>query len=125
MARSRTSRPMAQSGVLQASRIQLIRGLVRTMTKPTSPPGLISLPQVSSAVGRLFRWETDTGTVKGVVVGVADDGAGVQALVVEIGGTTRRPDGSTYHVTWSLGPGRRAVESNDVIRACGWTAAAE
>ena len=52
---------MAQSGVLQASRIQLIRGLVRTMTMPTSPPGLISLPQVSSAVGRLFRWETHTG----------------------------------------------------------------
>jgi hypothetical protein len=68
---------------------------------------------------------TDTGTVKGVVVGVADDGAGVQALVVEIGGTTRRPDGSTYHVTWSLGPGRDAVESNDVIRERGWTATGE
>jgi hypothetical protein len=52
---------MAQSGVLQASRIQLIRGLVRTMTKPTSPPtDPASLPQVSSAAGRLFRWETDT-----------------------------------------------------------------
>ena len=61
----------------------------------------------------------------GVVVGAADDGAGVQALVVEIGSTTRRPDGSTYHVTWSLGPGRRAVESNDVTRERGWTAADE
>jgi hypothetical protein len=27
------ARPLAQSGVLQASRVQLIRGLVRTMTK--------------------------------------------------------------------------------------------
>jgi hypothetical protein len=62
---------------------------------------------------------------EGFVVGVADDGAGVQALVVEIGGTARRPDGSTYHVTWSLGPGRRAVESNDAIRERGWTAAGE
>ena len=62
---------------------------------------------------------------EGVVVGVADDGAGVQALVVEIGGTTRRPDGSTYHVTWSLGPGRRTVESNDAIRDRGWTATGE
>src|SRR5215218_9502505 len=53
MARSRTSRPLAQSGVLQASRVQLIRGLVRTMTKPTSPPtDLASLPQVSFPVGR-------------------------------------------------------------------------
>jgi hypothetical protein len=58
-------------------------------------------------------------------VGVADDGAGVQALVVEIGGTARRPDGSTYHITWSLRPGRRPVESNDVIREHGWTTTAE
>ena len=62
---------------------------------------------------------------EGFVVGVADDGKGVQALVVEIGGTTRRPDDSTYHVTWSLGPGRRAVESNDAIRERGWTATTE
>ncbi|HYD68854.1 hypothetical protein [Azospirillum sp.] len=57
----------------------------------------------------------------GRVVGIADDGAGVQALVVEIAGTTRRPDGSTYHVTWSLGAGRAAKESNAVIAARGWT----
>ncbi len=60
----------------------------------------------------------------GMVVGLADDGAGVQALVVEIGGTTRRPDGATWHITWSLGPGRQAVESNAVLRARGWTATA-
>ena len=65
------------------------------------------------------------GEAEGFVVGVADDGAGVQALVVEIGGTTRRPDGSTYHVTWSLGTERGAMESNDVIRERGWTAAAQ
>jgi hypothetical protein len=59
---------------------------------------------------------------EGFVVGVADDGAGVQALVVEIGGTTWRPDGSTYHIAWSLGAGRKAAESNDVIRERGWTA---
>lgn len=62
------------------------------------------------------------GDTEGVVVGVADDGAGVQALVVGIGGTTRRPDGSTHHVTWSLVLGREAVESNDAIRERGWTA---
>jgi len=54
------------------------------------------------------------------VVGRVDDGAGVEALVVAIGGTTDRPDGSTYHITWSLSPGRRAKESNDVIAALGW-----
>ena len=56
----------------------------------------------------------------GELVGQADDGVGVQALVVRIGETTDRPDGSTYHLTWSLGPGRRAVESNAVIAARGW-----
>ena len=65
------------------------------------------------------------GEAEGFVVGVADDGAGVQALVVEIGGTTRRPDGSTYHITWSMGARRRAVESNGVIRERGWTATEE
>ena len=58
----------------------------------------------------------------GEIVGVADDGAGVQALVVRIGGTTDRPDGSTYHITWSLGPGRQAKESNEVIARLGWRA---
>jgi hypothetical protein len=40
-------------------------------------------------------------------MGVADDGAGVQALVVEIAGTTRRPDGSALHIARSLGAGAR------------------
>jgi len=58
---------------------------------------------------------------EGTIVGRADDGSGVEAMVVQIGGTTDRPDGSTYHITWSLGPGRKAVESNDVIAHHGWT----
>jgi hypothetical protein len=56
----------------------------------------------------------------GEIVGRADDGEGVESLVVAIGGTTRRPDGSTYHITWSLEPGRRAQESNDVLAAGEW-----
>lgn len=58
----------------------------------------------------------------GQIVGEADDGQGVQALVVAIGGTTDRPDGSTFHITWSLRPGRKAKESNDVIAEHGWRA---
>jgi hypothetical protein len=58
----------------------------------------------------------------GEVVGEIDDTRGVQALVVSIGGTTARADGSTYHITWSLdrAAGRRAVESNHVIAELGW-----
>lgn len=54
------------------------------------------------------------------IIGRADDGASLECLVVELDGTTDRPDGSTYHVTWSLGPGRKARESNDVLRDLGW-----
>ncbi|MBP2299133.1 hypothetical protein [Azospirillum picis] len=54
------------------------------------------------------------------VIGMADDGEGVQALVVAIDGTSDRPDGSTYHITWSLARDRRPAESNDVIRDYGW-----
>lgn len=59
--------------------------------------------------------------VTSAIVGEADDGKGVQALVVELNGTTDRPDGSTYHITWSLADGREARESNDVIRDHGWS----
>ncbi len=54
------------------------------------------------------------------IVGRADDGKGVECMVVELDGTSDRPDGSTYHITWSLGPTRRARESNDVLRDHGW-----
>jgi hypothetical protein len=60
--------------------------------------------------------------VVGEIVGRADDGNGVEAMVVSIDGSTDRPDGSTWHITWSLADGRKAKESNDVIRERGWTA---
>ena len=60
------------------------------------------------------------GEVRAQIVGRADDEKGVEAMVVTIDGITDRPDGSTYHITWSLGPGRKARESNDVLRDRGW-----
>lgn len=53
------------------------------------------------------------------VVGHADDGEGVEALVVALDGATQRPDGGTWHITWSLGPGRSAKESNALLER-GW-----
>ncbi len=55
-----------------------------------------------------------------LIVGRADDRESLECLVVELDGTTDRPEGSTYHITWSLGPGREARESNDVLRDQGW-----
>ena len=57
---------------------------------------------------------------EGEIVGRAHDGRGVEAMVVAIGGTTDRPDGSIYHITWSLADGRKARESNDVLAAQSW-----
>ena len=56
----------------------------------------------------------------GEILGRADDGRGVEAMVVAILGTTDRPGGGTYHITWSLEDGRRAQESNDVLAAGPW-----
>jgi hypothetical protein len=60
----------------------------------------------------------------GQIVGMTDDGDGVQALVVSIDDTTDRPDGSTYHITWSIDEarGRHPVDSNAVLRQQGWRA---
>jgi hypothetical protein len=60
------------------------------------------------------------GEVKASIVGRTDDGKGVEAMVVTIDGSVDRPDGSLYHITWSLEPGRRARESNDVLKERGW-----
>lgn len=58
----------------------------------------------------------------GEIVGHFNDGEGLQALVVAIHGTTDRPDGSTWHITWSLDKarGREAKQSNDVLRERGF-----
>jgi hypothetical protein len=58
----------------------------------------------------------------GEVVGHVDDGQGLQALVVAIAGTTDRPDGGIWHITWSLdeAAGREARQSNDVLREQGF-----
>lgn len=59
---------------------------------------------------------------EGEIVGGISDGEGLQAMVVAIGGGPERPDGGTFHITWSLdrARGRKAVESNRVIAERGW-----
>jgi hypothetical protein len=41
-------------------------------------------------------------------------------MIVALDGTTTRPDGGTWHVTWSLAEGRSARESNDLLADNGW-----
>ena len=62
------------------------------------------------------------GPAKAAIVGRADDEDSLECLVVTINGTTDRPDGSTFHITWSLdkSKGREARESNDLLKEKGW-----
>jgi hypothetical protein len=50
------------------------------------------------------------------VVGYAEE-PGLEALVVEINGSTKRPDGGTFHITLSLdrSQGKKPVHSNDLV----------
>lgn len=50
-----------------------------------------------------------------MVVGYIDSGDGVEGLLVAVNGSTNRKDGSKYHITWSLGPGRKPVETNKYV----------
>lgn len=55
------------------------------------------------------------------VVGYASNDK-IECLVVEVDGTTIRPDGGTYHITWSLDPEKaKPVMSNDLLRQNDWT----
>lgn len=54
----------------------------------------------------------------GIIVGEIID-RGVQAYVVSVNGTTRRPDGERYHITWSLEEDRYPSEALHLVRR-GW-----
>lgn len=96
----------------RGQRGELLERFVPRYAKPV-------VDHVTLAVGAANRPLPDP--VDAAIVGRSDDGEGVEAMVVAVDGTTDRPDGSTFHITWSLGEGRQAKESNAVIRDCGWS----
>jgi hypothetical protein len=63
------------------------------------------------------------GPAEAAIVGRADDKDSLECLVVTVNGSTDRPDGSTFHITWSLdkSKGRQARQSNDLLKEDGWT----
>ena len=57
----------------------------------------------------------DEATVK--VLGIEDNGDGLEALVVSVNGKSKRADGSMYHITWSLEPEKYAPkDSNELLQ---------
>lgn len=51
------------------------------------------------------------------VVGYEDSGDGIEAVVVEINGSTKRPDGKLFHITLSLdrSKGKKPFHSTDMV----------
>jgi len=47
------------------------------------------------------------------VLGSADDGRGIQALIVEVNGERLRPEGKPYHISWSYDPSKMAPAEFD------------
>lgn len=56
------------------------------------------------------------------LIGYADSRDGIECFVAEVNGTTVRPDGGTYHLTWSFDPqsGYKPKHSNDLLRRGEW-----
>lgn len=52
------------------------------------------------------------------VIGYADSGDGLEALVCSVDGSPERPDGKRWHITWSLDPTKYSpVDSNKLLAA--------
>lgn len=98
---------------------EAVRDLLLVLFPPVYPD--VVAHHVTLAFGVPLDTPLPTAT-KGIVVGIADNGEGVQALVVEIDGEIKRPDGKIYHITWSLDreKGFKPQHSNDVIREEGF-----
>jgi hypothetical protein len=109
---------MARSGLVSGWKLPVAE---RARLLDLFPPryAITVADHVTLAAG-VSREDRMPAQVEAFVVGHADDGISLECLVVALDGTTARPDGSTYHITWSLGHGRRPVESNDVLRETGW-----
>lgn len=53
------------------------------------------------------------------VVGYADDGHKVEGFLVEVNGSTKRPSGGFYHLTWSIdrSKGAKPKDTNDIMES--------
>lgn len=74
---------------------------------------------IADHVTYAYPADTAPGPAAVVIVGHAHDDR-VQALVARVDGTTRRPDGRTFHITLSTAPGVEAAESNRLLEGR-WT----
>jgi hypothetical protein len=93
----------------------------RDMLLDTFPPRYSEV--ICHHITHIFRVSEDhplPETTEGKVIGIAHDGEGIEALVVDMG--VEKPDGTTHHITLSLDreAGYRPVQSNEVIEKLGF-----
>jgi hypothetical protein len=91
-----------------------------SMFEPKYPDVIAHHITLLHGVKKTVALPTET---EALLVGICDDGRSLEALVFSINGTHIRPDGSTYHCTWSLdeASGRKAKDSNTLIKERGFT----
>lgn len=93
------------------------RAMLMGFFKPQHPDVIAHHVTLKNGVPSDVELPTET---SGEVIGYAKNDT-VEALIVRIGGTTDRPNGGTYHVTWSIDrqAGAKPVHSNALIET-GW-----
>jgi hypothetical protein len=97
------------SGWALTNRCRVLAALTRLGVPPAFPDRIDC-----EHITRAYPDTTAPAPARARIVGVAT-GARVQALVAEVCGTTARPDGRVYHITYSLAEGAAPVESNDLL----------
>ena len=109
--RKNTPKPVKpESGFFQLE----ISAESRILLLKTFPPKYSSVFAEHITVGSGKSDEPPLMPQNAVVIGVADDGKGLQALVIKADGSLERPDGKMYHVTLSLDPEGMAPKEFDV-----------
>jgi hypothetical protein len=92
---------------------------LKAIFKPAFPDVLAHHVTQHFGVGEDHPLPTET---EGFLYGYVNNKTGVEAFVVEVAGSTKRPDGKTYHVTWSIDrdKGFKPVDSNRAIESEDW-----
>lgn len=100
--------------LLPAERVRLLRRI------PTVYPDVYA-DHITHRYG-FAEYELPSLALRARIIAIADDNKGVQTLVVTVNDNSIRPDGSTYHITWSIDRslGRAPVDSNLVVKTHDW-----
>lgn len=103
------------SGWAVTDRDALLENLARQGVTATHP--VVRCEHVTLHYGPAAVLPAEVGHVW--VVAVTEDDR-VQALVALVAGTTARPDGLTFHITYSLAPDAQAAESGPMLAMTPW-----